>query len=162
MLRIAVFSSLAIILTACGGSDGGDAKEQAACGGDGIVASEAWMRAARAGQPTSAAYMTLCNGGSENDHLVAARFAGANAAELHMTTMSAENVASMSPTAGIDLAVGKSVALEPGGAHIMLIGLQEALEAGDEPTLILEFETAPPATIILEVRDETASGHEGH
>ena len=161
MRRIALFCSFTLLLAACGGEPVDTAAHGAACTGDGITASDAWMRSARAGQPTSAAYLTLCNGGEADDRLIAARFEGAGATELHMTMMNDENMASMSPTEGIALAAGASVALEPGGAHIMLIGLADAIEAGDAPTLTLEFENAPPATIVFEVREEM-SGEHGH
>ncbi len=138
--------------------------EPLACGGDGIVASNAWLRAAGEGQPMSAGYVELCNGGDKADRLVAARFEGAGAVELHQTIMSDDGVASMTPAAdGLVLPPHETLALAPGGAHIMLMGLTEALEEGEEAAVTLEFEHAPPLTLMFDVRSRTeADGDSGH
>ena len=150
-----------LALAACGGAEnaGADAA-QSACGGDGVVVSEAWARSARAGQAATAAYMTLCS--DAGDALVSAAFASAGATELHVTTTSEDGTASMSPTSQIDLPAGEAVGLKPGGAHIMMIGVTEALAPGDAPTLTLEFENAGAVEVALEVRDAMSTdGHSG-
>lgn len=129
----------------------------AACAGDGIVISNAWMRAAPAGRPMSAAYLTLCNAGDSPDRLLRISTEAASAAELHESRRDASGVASMTPVDGLALAPNEAVALAPGGAHIMLIGMTHAVEAGDAIALTLEFETAPPQTIIVEARALSAN-----
>lgn len=148
----------ALIIASCAG------QENTACGGDGITASNAWLRAATEGAPMSAAYVELCNGADTADRLVAVRFDGANAVELHMTMMSEDGVASMTPAAdGVSLLPQETTTLAPGGAHIMLIGLTEPIEEGEEAAITLEFENAEPMTILFEARSRMdASGHEGH
>lgn len=124
----------------------------AACGGDGIVVSDAWARAAHAGQPTSAAYLTLCNGGESDDALVAVSMGGVNAAEIHITSVSADGTTSMAPADEIPLPAGEPVSLQPGGAHIMLIGVERAMSPNNAPTVRLMFRSAPPQDVALEVR----------
>lgn len=51
----------------------------------------------------------------------------------------------------IDLPAGETVALEPGGYHIMLLDVEEPLEAGDEIEVTLEFEKAGSTTITVPV-----------
>lgn len=137
----------ALLALACAGP------EDAPCSGvDGIIASEAWVRAAEDGRRMSAAYVELCNGGAE-DRLVNVQFAGADAVEIHVTTIDENGVAKMQLAAdGVILPASQSVALAPGGAHIMLIGLEDALTPGEEAAITLEFEHASPQTLIFEVR----------
>ena len=148
----------ALALAACGAPEdtaAGDAA-QAACDGDGVAVNEAWARSARAGQPTSAAYMSLCSTGG--DALVSAAFSGADATELHVTVIGEDGTASMSQTPQIVLPAGETVALKPGGAHIMMIGLNEALAPGDAASVTLEFEKAGAVEVALEVREAMDSG----
>jgi copper(I)-binding protein len=43
----------------------------------------------------------------------------------------------MRPVAGLDLPAGKTVALQPGGYHLMLIGLKRHLQVGESIDLTL-------------------------
>ncbi|WP_165793490.1 copper chaperone PCu(A)C [Hyphococcus luteus] len=153
-LPIALFLALA----ACGGP------EPSACDGDGVSASGAWLRAAGEGQPMSAAYVELCNGADAPDKLVAAHFDGANAAEIHITSMDEDGMASMAPAeGGLALAPHEKTALAPGGAHIMLIGLSAPIAAGEEAAITLEFENAEPMTVMFKAMSPAeAAAHQGH
>jgi periplasmic copper chaperone A len=152
--RAVLIAALLIVLGACsrGGSDN---LADAACKSPGIVVSDAWVRAARAGQPTSAAYLTLCNGAEADDVLIRVSLAGAQHAELHKTTMKQDGVASMTSSPGLALPAGTTASLAPGGAHIMLIGLDQAFAPGDAPVLQLQFEKAPVMEVTLDVRSIT-------
>ncbi len=55
---------------------------------------------------------------------------------------------------GIDLPAGEVVALEPGGLHVMLIGLVDDLRPGDTFDLTLSFEQAGERTVSVEVREQ--------
>lgn len=67
--------------------------------------------------------------------------------------MGAEPMA-MQPVEQIALPAGETVVLEPGGYHVMLLELAEPLVTGDTFDVTLTFETAPEATITVDVRDE--------
>ena len=47
---------------------------------------------------------------------------------------------------------GGQVTFEPGGLHIMLIGLQRELEAGDRFKITLQFEESGTLTVEVSVR----------
>jgi copper(I)-binding protein len=47
----------------------------------------------------------------------------------------------------IDLPAGREVRLEPGGLHLMLMGLKAPLKAGDKLSLTLRFERAGEVTL---------------
>jgi len=53
---------------------------------------------------------------------------------------------------GLPLPAGETVALEPGGNHLMLLGVKEPLVAGDTVTLTLTFESSPPLELTATVR----------
>ena len=66
----------------------------------------------------------------------------------------ADSTVARSPIDEVDLPAGETVALEPGGRHIVLVGLTEAVEAGDEIDLTLSFRGGATETVTAEVRDE--------
>lgn len=66
----------------------------------------------------------------------------------------ADGTVGRSPIDEVDLPAGETVALEPGGRHIVLVGLTEAVEAGDEIDLTLSFRGGATETVTAEVRDE--------
>lgn len=163
MKRIAALGLSLALLSACGdGAEETPASQTTACSGGGVWASDAWIRPSRAGQPTSAAYLTLCNGEETDDTLTSVAFDGAGAVELHVTKMSDDNMASMTPSQGIPLIAGENAVLAPGGAHIMLIGVNEALTPGDRRTLTLSFENAPDLVVEFEVREQDHEGGAHH
>lgn len=158
-MRIFTMTAACVAALLAGCEDRENPSEATACEGDGVVISDAWARAAHAGQPTSAAYFTICNGGQSDDALVAVSMAGVRAAEIHVTTVSEEGTASMAPADEIALPAGRSVSLEPGAAHVMLIGVERAMSPNNAPTIRLEFKNAPPQEITLDVRELTDAHH---
>ncbi len=158
-MRIIVFVVL-LAASACG------EPHQNSADGDcppGVTVVDAWTKPARAGQPVSAAYMTICNGGDEADALVGVAGVGDPAAasmEIHLSEMS-DGVMSMKQVERIDLPAGAKTTFEPGGAHIMLIGVEQEIAAGAEPTLTLEFENAEPIHWAFEVRSDHNAGDHG-
>ena len=152
-----------LLAVSCSDSNAPAVQEQVFCAGNGIVISDAWIRKPRAGQPMGAAYLSICNGDNESDRLVSVDFSGAEAAELHVTEMDDNAVASMrGATDGIPLPRLSEITLAPGGSHIMLIKPDATLATADEATMTLTFENAPAVTIVLEVRDEMTGGHDNH
>lgn len=121
-----------------------------------------WARASLGQVPNSAAYMILHNEGSEADRLLRAEAAVAAAVELHTHVMEGD-VARMRRVDEIELPAGESVALAPGGLHVMLIGLATPLQAGETFPLTLVFERAGTLEVTVEVRAAgRESGGQGH
>ena len=144
--------------SACGVAPGaGEASDQVTDQADGpsIRVEEPF---ARASMPNGAIYLKLVNDGAAPEVLLRAETEVAEATELHETKMDDNDVMRMSPVEQIELPAGGSVALEPGGKHVMLMGLREGLAAGDTIELTLVFEQAGPLTLQVEVRE--GMGHE--
>ena len=119
-----------------------------ATGADVVAISGSWLRAAPASARMGAGYLTIENRGGTEDAIVGARCDAAETVELHRV-IEAGGVMRMEPVERIDLPAGATVRLEPGGLHLMLIGLLEPLAAGR--TFSLELELASGATLVLDV-----------
>jgi copper(I)-binding protein len=118
-----------------------------------------WSRAAPAGV-TGAGYLTLTNKGTTADRLLSARADIARAVEIHSNSMEG-GVMRMRPVQAVDIAPGAEVKLAPGGFHIMLIGLKEALVQGNRVPLTLVFEKAGEVQVELAVEAAGARGNAG-
>lgn len=99
----------------------------------------------------SAAYLTIQNQGGDDDRLLGAGFAGARRVEIHETRVNAEGLATMRPVESIAIPAGGEIRLEPGGLHVMLMGLTSSLVSGDTVRLDLEFEKSGSRTVAAEV-----------
>lgn len=100
---------------------------------------------------TGAVYMTLVNPGPEPDRLVEVRTEVARRAQVHASRMEG-GVVRMEPVPAVELPPRSRVALEPGGLHIMLMGLERRLAEGDRVPLVLRFERAGEVPLDVEVR----------
>jgi len=108
---------------------------------------DAWARAAGAGDITGA-FFTIDNAG-EDDVLLSADSDVAEAVEIHQTVMEGD-IMRMEMQASVAVPSGE-LAFQPGSLHIMLIGLTQDLNAGDEFELTLTFEQAGAIVVSVEV-----------
>lgn len=134
-----------------------------ACGENGtseISVADAWARASAT--RTGAAYLTIANGGKADDRLLEARSPVAEKVEIHDMTME-DMVMKMRRLDDLPVEAGSSVALAPGGKHIMLIGLSGPLTEGMAVPLTLVFEKAGEVAVEAPVRAAGQSGgHDAH
>jgi periplasmic copper chaperone A len=110
---------------------------------------------------TGAAYLTVRNGGDQDDRLVGVSSEVADKAELHSSVMQ-DGVMKMRAVEGLDVPAHGEAVLEPGGLHIMLIGLKAPLEEGKSFALTLEFENAGEIEVTTTVEDIAHGGGGGH
>ena len=143
--RVAIAVALAALaLAACGGSGGTSG---------GITVSEAWARPSPMMERAGAAYLVLHNGGAADDKLLSVESDVAKAIELHETKESG-GMMQMSPVPNIPIPANSKVELKPGGLHVMLIGLNLELKAGDKVELTLNFEKAGKVSVTAEVKEQ--------
>ena len=121
-----------------------------------LAVEEPWARAAVRGG-NGGAFMTLRNGGDQADRLVSATSPAARTVELH-TTVRDGDVMRMRPVDAIEVPGHGTVALQPGGLHVMLIGLDRPLAQGEHVPLTLRFERAGDLAVELAVRAAGAGG----
>lgn len=156
------------ILAGCESDTGsrGDAEVEAAqpvehgAGVTGLTPLNAWVRTAirpegsdEAGAPpvNSAAYLVIRNPGEEADALVAVEAPIAGTVELHTVSMD-EGVMRMRQVDSIPVPAGGEVVLEPGGYHIMFIGIRDALAEGDSVPLTLRFRSGDTVEVTAPIR----------
>ena len=119
-----------------------------------------WARASLGKVKVGAAYLTIVNQGHDADRLVALSSPVAERTELHSTTMD-EGVMKMRPVESLEVAPGETVAFEPGGLHVMLMGLKQPLTEGESFPMTLRFAEAGDLVVQVQVDTATASGPSG-
>lgn len=115
-----------------------------------IAIGHPYARATLPGQPTGGAYLRLENAGAA-DKLVSVKAGVSQGVELHTSSMEGD-VMRMRQVDAIDVPSNKSVVLEPGGTHIMLVGLKAPLKEGDSFPMTLKFEKAGEVTVDVKVQ----------
>lgn len=115
-----------------------------------IKASEIWAKASLSGASMSAAYLTITNRGDKDDALIGVKTDIADA-ELHSMEMHGD-VMRMRHIERIAVPAGESVTLEPGGNHIMLMGLKSPLIAGKDFIMTLTFEHAGAQQVAVSIK----------
>lgn len=118
---------------------------------EGIEVREAWARPSTQGA-NSAVYFVIQNHNAETDELVGAVSDAAEAVEIHESKMEGD-VMTMHRVESVALAPSEKVEFEPGGLHVMLIGLERDLKAGDEIEVTLQFRDSPDIAVKATVRD---------
>lgn len=112
---------------------------------------DGWVRAMPPVAKNSAGYLVIENHGEHDDVLLGASVDGARLTELHEMVSTGATMA-MRRRQDVAVAAGSSVVLAPGGLHLMLIGLQRPLVAGEQREAVLRFRDAGEQRVILDVR----------
>ena len=118
-----------------------------------ISIDDVWARTGQPGQ-VSAAYMEVKNKGAA-DKIVSANCDCAKATELHDVKM-VDGAMKMVPVTGMDVPANGELKLKPGAYHIMLIGLNRPLVAGETLPIKIKFEKAGEVTVQAKVKDKAA------
>lgn len=125
-------------LAGCGSSTGGTATTSSPEGAS-ITVSDGWVKAADSGM--TSAFAVLENHGDDPVTVVSARSSSAASVELHTTVRDASGSSAMQVAeGGFTVPAGASLSLEPGGDHLMLMGLTGPIAPGDTVTVTLSLE----------------------
>lgn len=118
---------------------------------DDISVLDPYVRAMPPGQPTSAGFLGLQNNSDQDHALVAAEGDFARVLELHTHTM-IDGMMHMDQLEEINVLAGKVVMLQPGGLHLMIMGLKKDLMPGETVSITLVFEDGSKKHLDLPVR----------
>jgi copper(I)-binding protein len=143
MTRTPLLALALLTLTACSPSGPG-AGDAAA-----VQVSGAICRPTPVGRQMTGCYLTLT--AATADRLVSAASPEANLVQIHESRIESGMMMMQELRDGLPLPAGETVALAPGGNHLMLLGVKEPLVAGDTVTLTLTFETSPPVEVTATV-----------
>ena len=101
-----------------------------------------WARATPKGASVGGGYMKITNTGTAPDRLVAGTTDVSKRFEIHEMSMD-NGVMRMRPVAkGIEIKPGQTVVFQPGGYHVMFVGLNKPLVEGERINATLQFEKA--------------------
>jgi periplasmic copper chaperone A len=124
----------------------------AACGASGRpTVTGAWVRATAVSADSSAAYLVITNPGPA-DWLVRASSPAADSVTLHETTTDPAGMTGMGMLDVIGVPAGGTVKLEPGGLHLMIMGLHGPLVAGGTIEVDLVFGGAGTIAVQAAIR----------
>jgi hypothetical protein len=139
MRTVTGLACLALVVVSCGD-------------GDAIEVADAWGRPNPAVAEAAALYVTLVNHGDTDDALVGARSDRCADAQLHETVMDGD-VATMQHVMSTALPAGDTVAMAPGGLHVMCMGVTSPLEPGETISVTLEFAASADVEVAVPVED---------
>ncbi len=148
MTRTPLLALTLLSLTAC--NQGGSAPEPAT-----VQATGAICRPTPAGRQMTGCYLTLTT--ATADRLVSASSPDANIVQIHESRIESGMMMMRELREGMALPAGETVTLEPGGNHLMLLGVREPLVAGDTVTMTLTFESSPPLELTATVGQPAAA-----
>ena len=101
---------------------------------------EPWVRGTVAQQKATGMFAQITS--SKGGKLVSASSPAAGVVEIHEMSMDGNVMKMRALPNGLDLPAGKAVALKPGGYHLMLMDLKQALKAGDTVPITLVVQSA--------------------
>lgn len=116
------------------------------------VVRDAWARATPPGIDKGAGYAVIENPDDQATRLTGGETPVAREIQIHETMQEEGQMHMRHIDEGLTIPAGGTVALEPMGSHLMLIDLEQPLEAGDEHRLTLEFSNGETVKTSLEVR----------
>lgn len=137
---LAVVLLAVITVSACSGSAGGTAaKPQLAVTGAYVPQPPL--------QDMAAGYFTVTNTGGAADKLVGVSSDAATDVSMHITTASDQ----MEQVTSWTIPAGGKLVLSTGGNHLMLMGLERKLTAGQKVTFTLRFASSAPITVTASI-----------
>lgn len=149
---VAVAVSLALALAGCA-TPSVEAESSATTQAAQVSMSDAWVKAAAEGDMT-AAFGVLSNDGDAEVTLVSVSSEASLMMQLHETVDDGSGTMTMQEKeGGFALAPGASLALEPGGNHVMFMGLAHDVVAGDELSLVFTFADGSSFEVTAPVKD---------
>jgi len=119
-----------------------------------LEVNNAWALATAGKADIGVAYVAIQS--PTADRLVSLSTPVAKKAELHTMSMQGM-VMKMRPLSELDIPARQPVTLKPGGDHIMLMGLNQPLRAGQTFPLTLDFEKAGSRTVTVTVEKAGAT-----
>ena len=120
-----------------------------------------WSRETAPGQSAGGGFLTITNNGKQADRLVSATSRAAAQVQIHTVSMTNGVMRMRELPSGLEIPAGATVALKPGGFHIMLIGLKAPLRQGTLVPAELRFQRAGKVTINVKVEPIAYAGPEG-
>lgn len=105
---------------------------------------DAWVRATVAGQQATGAFMNIT--ADQDMTLIGVSSPVAGVSQVHEMSMQNDIMRMSEMKAGLPLPAGQTVTLKPGGYHLMLMDLKQAVEVGQQVQVSLTLRDAQGQT----------------
>ncbi len=125
-----------------------------------VTTTDALCRPTPRGRAMTGCYLTLT--ASRDDRLVAVSSPVAGKGQIHEMKVANGMMSMAELEDGLPLPAGEAVSLQPGGKHIMLIGLKQPLVEGEMVSLTLTFDHGSPMGIRARVGQPAAAAGPGN
>lgn len=124
--------------------------------GDAVTVHDAWIKAVESGM--TGAFGHLENTGTSDVTVVSVATSVSHMVELHETVETDTGEMKMREVeGGFTIPAGETLALEPGANHIMLMGIESPLVAGDVVTFTVTFSDDSTLEFEAPVKDYTGA-----
>ena len=110
-----------------------------------------WARATPPTAPSGGGVLTVTNTGAAADRLVSATSPAAGQVQIHEMKMDGTIMRMRELENGLEIPPGATVALAPGGLHLMMMGLKAPLKEATRVPVTLVFEKAGKIDVELSV-----------
>jgi copper(I)-binding protein len=102
--------------------------------------------------------MVIKNTGTKIDRLLSVSADFAKKVEVHNMEMQGDVMKMRKVTGGLEIPAGGEVRLQPGGLHVMFMGISEQMKFGETRKVTLQFEKAGEVEFEVPVK-EIQPGH---
>jgi periplasmic copper chaperone A len=128
----------------------------------GVVLDHGFVRAMPPGQKITAAYMSLTNTDAQDAVVSAVSSDMAARVEIHESYIR-DGMMAMRPLTVITVPAQGRLEFAPGGAHLMLFGIERQLKEGDQVNISLQYNNGVSQQFLLPVkRQQMTSNHHMH
>ncbi len=110
-----------------------------------------WSRATPPSAPSAGGFLTVTNTGTTADRLISASSPAAGQVQIHEMKMDGTVMRMRELEKGLEIPPGATVALAPGGFHLMLMELKSPLKEATRVPVTLVFEKAGKIDVELAV-----------
>ena len=110
-----------------------------------------WARATPPTAPSGGGFLTVTNTGTTADRLVSVSSPAAAQVQVHEMKMDGTIMRMRELENGLEIPPGATVALAPGGLHLMMMGLKAPLKEATRVPVTLVFEKAGKVDVELQV-----------
>lgn len=121
-----------------------------------------YSRATPPGARVGAGYLRIENTGSTDDRLVEVTCECAEASEIHEMRMEGDVMRMRHMPDGLPAPAGETVMLEPGGYHLMFIGLKQPFVLDESFEATLTFKKAGSVTVEFSIDTPPGGKGRGH
>jgi copper(I)-binding protein len=157
-----VLASLGLTGCSTAANEAAPSQTSVATQATGLSVTNGWVRVSEYSDHVggmTGVFATITNNTDADVTLIGGACDIADAVQVHEVVMVDGAMKMQEKAGGIVIPAGESVTLEPGGLHVMLMGLKQAVLDGVQVTVTLNFDGAEAQTLTLPAKT-SASGDE--